>query len=170
MNQELFLDQKTIQKKVKELADYISSDYKEQEPLCIGVLNGAVFFFADLVRQLTIPVKIDFIRAASYGSGLASSGTVRFTKDVEMPIQGRSVILVEDIVDTGLTLSKIIAALKAKNPGSLKVCALIDKHERRTSDVHVDYLGFRIDEGFVVGYGLDFNENYRQLPEIYLLK
>jgi hypoxanthine phosphoribosyltransferase len=170
LEKKLLLSRETIQKRVKKLAARISSDYEGQEPVFIGVLNGAVFFFADLTRELDIPIKIDFVRAASYGSEMTSSGEIRLTKDVEIPVEGRPVILVEDIVDTGLTLAHIIKKMEAKVPESIKVCALIDKLERRDVSVIVDYCGFRIEEGFVVGYGLDHDEKYRQLPDIFVLK
>ena len=169
MEKKLLLSRKTIQERVKELAVRISIDYEEREPVFIGILNGAVYFFADLTREISIPIKIDFIRAASYGSEMTSSGTIRLTKDVEISVKGKPVILVEDIVDTGLTLTHIIKKLKAKGPESIKVCALIDKLERRDVSVPVDYCGFQIKEGFIVGYGLDHDEKYRQLPDIYVL-
>jgi len=155
---------------VKELADQICSDYRGTEPILIGVLNGVVFFIADLARQMTIPTKMDFVRAASYGSGMTSSGTVRLTKDVEIPIRGKPVILVEDIVDTGLTLAHIVEILERKGPESIRICAFIDKLERREITVPVDYCGFQIEEGFIVGYGLDHDEKYRHLPDIYILR
>jgi hypoxanthine phosphoribosyltransferase len=155
---------------VKELADQICSDYQGKEPILIGVLNGVVFFISDLARQMTIPTKMDFVRAASYGSGMISSGTVRLTKDVEIPIRGKPVILVEDIVDTGLTLAHIVKILKQKGPESIRICAFIDKLERRDMAVTVDYCGFQVEEGFIVGYGLDHDEKYRHLPDIYILK
>lgn len=170
MEKKLLLSRETIQERVKELAGQISSDYKGREPVLIGILNGAVFFLTDLARELSIPVKIDFIRAASYGSGTSSSGSVRLTKDVEIPVKGSPVILVEDIVDTGLTLAHIIKEMEAKSPESIKVCALIDKHERRDVFVSVDYCGFQLKEGFIVGYGLDHNEKYRQLPDVFVLE
>ena len=170
LEKKLLFSRETIQERVKELAARISSDYEGQEPVFIGVLNGAVFFFADLTRELDIPIKIDFVRAASYSSEMTSSGEIRLTKDVEIPVKGRPVILVEDIVDTGLTLSHIIKKMEAKAPESIKVCALIDKLERRDVSVTVDYCGFRIEEGFVVGYGLDHDEKYRQLSDIFVLK
>jgi len=155
---------------VRELADQICSDYKGKEPVLIGVLNGVVFFIADLARQMTIPTKMDFVRAASYGSGMTSSGTVRLTKDVEIPIRGKPVILVEDIVDTGLTLAHIVEILERKGPESIRICAFIDKLERRDISVTVDYCGFQVEEGFIVGYGLDHDEKYRYLPDIYILR
>ena len=170
MKQELFLTKKAIQERVKKLAGQISSDYMGKEPVIFGVLNGAVFFFADLVREISIPVKIDFVRAASYGSEMTSDGEIRFTKDVEIPIQGKPVILVEDIVDTGNTLAHIIRKMWLNNPESLSICALINKLERRETNIVVDYFGFQIHQGFVDGYGLDYDEKYRQLPDIYVMK
>ena len=170
MKKELFLSRETISVKVKELGQKISSDYAGKEPILIGILNGVVFFFADLVREMTIPSKIDFIRAASYGSGMTSSGTIRLTKDVELPIQGKHVIIIEDIVDTGLTLSRIVKKLKERDPESIKICALIDKIERREKEIVIDYCGFQVKEGFLAGYGLDYDEQYRYLPDIYVLR
>jgi hypoxanthine phosphoribosyltransferase len=170
LEKDILIPRDTIQKRVKEIANQISSDYKGREPILIGILNGVVFFFADLVREISIPTKIDFIRAASYGSKTTSSGKIRLTKNVEIPIQGESVIVVEDIVDTGLTLTHVVKDLEAKGVESLRICALIDKVERRDLTVHIDYCGFRIEEGFIVGYGLDYNEKYRHLPDICILR
>lgn len=170
MEIELLINKTTIQSRVKELADQISSDYEGKEPILVGVLNGVVFFFADLVREISIPTKIDFVRAASYGSNVTSSGTVQLTKEVEIPIKGKPVILVEDIVDTGLTLTHIIKNLEHNAPESLRICALIDKVERREMNVSIDYCGFQIKEGFIVGCGLDYDEKYRHLPDIYILR
>ncbi|MBW1721567.1 MAG: hypoxanthine phosphoribosyltransferase [Deltaproteobacteria bacterium] len=170
MKKELLFDRKTIFERVQGLAREISSEYAGKEPVVIGVLNGAVFFLTDLVRELDIPSVIDFIKASSYGSRMQSSGSVALTKDVEIPLEGRDVILVEDIVDTGLTLKKILEHLEGKSPSSIKVCALIDKLERREEQINIDYWGFRVDKGFLVGYGLDFNEQYRSLPGIYTLE
>ncbi|MFC1867716.1 hypoxanthine phosphoribosyltransferase [Thermodesulfobacteriota bacterium] len=170
MEKEILIPQKTILAMVHELAGKISKDYSGRELIIVGILNGVVFFFADLVRQITIPSKIDFIRAASYGSDTSSSGSVRLTKDLEIPIEGRSVIVVEDIVDTGLTLSKIVEVLRERGPESIKICALIDKLERRDKEVTIDYCGFQVKEGFLVGYGLDYDEQYRCLPDIYTLR
>ncbi len=169
MEKELIIDRETIQGRVRELAGQISSDYAEMEPVLVGILNGVVFFFSDLVMELTIPSKIDFIRAASYGSAISSSGSVRFTKDVEISIQGKPVILVEDIVDTGLTITKVIDRLKEKEPKSVKICALINKTERREIEVPITYSGFQVNKGFLIGYGLDYDEQFRYLPGIYVL-
>jgi len=170
LERELLIPREAIKKRVKELARQISIDYEGKEPVLIGILNGVIFFFADLIREISIPTRIDFIRAASYGSEMESSGSIRLTKDVEMPVQGKSVVLVEDIVDTGLTLSHIVKNLQSKGTESLRICALIDKPERRNIDVSIDYCGFKINEGFLVGYGLDYDEKYRYLPDICILK
>jgi len=170
LKKEILIPRDKIQGRVKELADQICSDYKGTEPILIGVLNGVVFFIADLARQMTISTKMDFVRAVSYGSGMTSSGTVRLTKDVEIPIRGKPVILVEDIVDTGLTLTHIVKILERKDPESIRICAFIDKLERRNIAVTVDYCGFQVEEGFIVGYGLDHDEKYRHLPDIYVLR
>jgi len=169
MEKTLLISKETIHAKVKELADQLSSDYKGTEPVFIGILNGAVFFFADIVREVSISVKIDFIRAASYGSRMESSGKIQLTKDVELSVKGKPVILVEDIIDTGRTISHIVKSLEAKGPESIRICALINKLERREATIQVDYFGFQIEEGFIVGYGLDYDEKYRQFPDIYSL-
>jgi len=132
-------------------------------------LNGVIFFFADLVRAVKVPSKIDFVRAASYGSGTTSTGTVTLTKNVEIPLRDQHIILVEDIVDTGLTLNRIVEQLENQGPASIKICALIDKLERREKEVRLDYCGFQVEKGFLVGYGLDHNEKYRYLRDVYTL-
>lgn len=170
MKKEIFISKSAIQKRVRELADQISLDYEGKEPILIGILKGSIFFFADLMREIKIPTKMDFMRAASYGSGTQSSGSVKLTKDVDLPVQRRPVIIVEDIVDSGLTLAYITENLKSRDVESLRICALIDKLERRERKVSIDYCGFQVKEGFLVGYGLDCNEEYRYLPEIYILK
>ena len=170
LDKELLIPRKSIEKRVKELANQISLDYEGRDPVLIGVLKGVIFFLADLARELSIPAKIDFIRAASYGSGMTSGRTIQLTKDIEIPIQGKPVILVEDIVDTGLTLTHIIQEIERKDPESIKICTLIEKLERQEIKVHIDYCGFRIKEGFIIGYGLDFDEKYRNLPDLYVLR
>ena len=169
MKKELFISREDIGGRVREIAGQISADYSEKEPVLVGILNGAVFFFSDLVRAMSLPTRIDFIRAASYGSGTTSSGSIRLTKDLEIPVKGKPVIVVEDIVDTGLTLTRILEILREKEPESISVCVLIDKLERRDVDVAIDYRGFQVEDGFLVGYGLDFDEKYRYLPDIYKL-
>jgi len=170
LEKELLFSEETIKGRVKALAKSISSDYKGEEPLFIGVLNGVIFFFADLMREMTVPVTMDFLRATSYGSRMNSSGVVRITKDVEIPVRGRHLILVEDIVDTGLTLSYITRKIRAEKPESLRICALIDKSERRQEKVSIDYRGFLVQGGFIVGYGLDYENKYRNLRDIYVIK
>ena len=170
LKREVLISEATIRKRVKEIADQISKDYQGTEPVLVGILKGSIIFMADLMRALTIPVQMDFIRAASYGSEMHSSGKVRVTKDIELPIEGKPVILIEDIVDSGLTLAYLKEKLKDRGALSLRICALIDKLERRECNVSVDYCGFQVEEGFLVGYGLDCNEEYRNLPEICVLK
>jgi len=165
----LFLSEKDIQKRVSGLAREISKDFAGRELLLIGVLKGAFIFMADLTRELSLPVKTDFVRLASYGSGTQSSGKVEITKDVETSIRGKDVLVVEDIIDTGITLKYLTKRLKARKPRSLKVVALLDKPSRRKVDFQADYLGFEVEDHFVVGYGLDCDEAYRNLPGIYLL-
>ena len=170
IKKEILIPREMIRNRVKELAEQISSDYLNKEPIMVGILNGAVFFFSDLIREMHLSLKIDFIRAASYGAGTSSSGEIRFTKDLELPIKGQPVIIVEDIIDTGLTMHKIIEILRNRDPESISICTLIDKQERRELDVQVEYYGFKINQGFLVGYGLDYNEQYRYLPDIYTLE
>jgi hypoxanthine phosphoribosyltransferase len=169
LEKKILIHCKDIQSRLKELAKQISSDYADKEPIFIGVLNGVVFFFTDLIKEVEIPSKIDFIRAASYGAETSSRGSINITKDVEIDIQGKPVIIVEDIVDTGLTLTKIVEMLQEREPESIRICTLIDKVERREKMVTIDYYGFRVEEGFLVGYGLDHDEKYRYLKDIYTL-
>ena len=164
------LSQSDIQDRVKSLADSISKDYSEKNLIVIGVLKGAFIFVADLVRHISIPVKIDFVRLASYGAATESSGNVEITKDIDLEIDGEHVLIVEDIVDSGSTLAFLVEHLKGFNPFSVKICALINKTERRDKKILVDYEGFTVKSGFLVGYGLDFNEDYRALPDINILE
>ncbi len=159
-----------IREKVQELANRISEDYAGRDLLLVGVLKGAFIFMADLMRCLKIPCTIDFIRVASYGAGTESSGQVKITKDLEMAITGKDVLIVEDIVDSGITLDYLVKKLKEQNPRSLKVCAFIDKRARRKVPFEADYVGFAMEDGFIVGYGLDFNEMARFHPEIYVIE
>jgi hypoxanthine phosphoribosyltransferase len=158
-----------ITRQVQRLASEISTDYQGREPILVGVLKGAFIFLADLVRCLTIPVKVDFIRLASYGGGTSSSGEVRILSDVILDLSQRDVLIVEDIVDSGFTTSFLLKHIMAQKPHSLKICTLLDKRERRSVAVPLDYVGLSLDEGFVIGYGLDCDEKHRQLPEIYEL-
>ncbi|OGP92300.1 MAG: hypoxanthine phosphoribosyltransferase [Deltaproteobacteria bacterium RBG_16_54_18] len=155
-----------IAETVARLAREISADYADKQLVLVGVLKGAFVFLADLIRDLTIPGEIDFVRLASYGSRKESSGEVVVKKDVEITLAGKDVLIVEDIVDTGLSLKFLMDHLRTHNPSSLRVCALVDKRFRRKIEVTVDYTGFAIDDGFIVGYGIDFNERYRTLPDI----
>lgn len=152
---------------VSGLAEQISIDYREKELVLVCILKGAFMFLSDLVRQLQIPIRIDFVRLASYGSGMKSSGRIEITKDIELPIEGEEVLIIEDIVDSGRTLQFLKDRLSLANPRSVKICALLDKKARREVEIEVDYLGLEIDDVFVVGYGIDFDEAYRNLPEIY---
>jgi hypoxanthine phosphoribosyltransferase len=165
----LLFSREEIAGTVARLANEISADYANKKVILIGVLKGAFIFLADLVRQLTIPVEIEFIRISSYGAHKETSGEITIKKDVEIPLEGKDVLVIEDIVDTGLSLTFLLDHLRAHNPLSLKVCALVDKLSRREVEVQVDYTGFGMDEGFIVGYGIDFNEGYRALPEIFIV-
>jgi len=164
------LKKEEIEKKISILAQEISSDYKDKDLVLIGVLKGAFVFLSDLMRRLEIPVQVDFVGVSSYGGDTSSSGNIRLTKQIELKLEGKHVILVEDIIDTGLTLNFLVDYLKSFTPQSVKVCAMIDKHQRRQAAVVVDYAGHTTDEGFLVGYGLDYAEQYRNLPDIYHLK
>ena len=155
--------------RVKQLADEISRDYEGRELLLVGVLKGAVFFLSDLMRQLEVPCEVDFMAVSSYGSSTESSGVVRIMKDLDTPIEGRDVLVVEDIVDSGLTLKYLLKTLSARSPASLEVCALLEKPERRKVDLQIKYTGFEIPNRFVIGYGLDHDERYRNLPYVAVL-
>jgi hypoxanthine phosphoribosyltransferase len=166
---EVLIDEQSLRARVEELGEEVSRDYVGREPLLIGVLKGAVFFMADLMRQLTVPCEVDFMAISSYGAATDSSGVVRILKDLDINIEGRDVLVVEDIIDSGLTLSYLIRNLEAREPASLEVCALMTKPERRQIDVPVRYVGFEIPNRFVIGYGLDFAERYRNLPYVGVL-
>jgi hypoxanthine phosphoribosyltransferase len=163
---EVLLDAATVNARVASLGAEISADYEGRDLLLIGVLKGAVFFMADLMRKLTIPCEVDFMAISSYGASTDSSGVVRILKDLDINIEGRHVLVVEDIIDSGLTLSYLVRNLEAREPASLEICALLTKPERREIDVPVRYVGFEIPNRFVVGYGLDFDEKYRNLPYV----
>jgi hypoxanthine phosphoribosyltransferase len=166
---EILVTEKEIQAKVTELGRRISDDYQGKEVLLIGLLRGAIVFLSDLMRAIDIPVQLDFIGISSYGAR-TESGAVRLVMDLETDIAGRHVLIVEDIVDTGKTLSYLMETLKARQPASLRICALLDKPDRRQVPIDVDYVGFEIPDRFVVGYGLDFAEGYRSLPFVGVLK
>jgi hypoxanthine phosphoribosyltransferase len=158
-----------IQRRVRELAEQITSDFAGQEPIMLGVLKGCFIFLSDLVRQVDLPLEIDFVRLASYGSSDTSSGRVQLVKAPEISITGRPVLVVEDIIDTGNTLKWLVEYLQGMQPSSVNLCVLVDKAERREVEVEVDYVGFKVPYGFLVGYGLDFDERFRFLPGIYEL-
>jgi hypoxanthine phosphoribosyltransferase len=167
---EILIDEKTLQTRIRELGEQISRDYQGKRPILVGVLKGAFMFMADLIRHISIPHEIDFMATSSYGAATESSGIVRILKDLDTPISGRDVLIVEDIIDTGLTLDYLLRILRARNPASIRVCTLLDKRERRRIPIPLDYVGFEIPNKFVVGYGLDFGEIYRNLPYIAVLK
>jgi hypoxanthine phosphoribosyltransferase len=166
---EVLIDEDRLRARVVELGEEITADYAGRDLLLIGVLKGAVFFMADLMRTLGIPCEIDFMAISSYGAASDSSGVVRILKDLDINIEGRNVLVVEDIIDSGLTLSYLMRNLEAREPASLEVCALLTKPDRREIDVPVRYIGFEIPNRFVVGYGLDFAERYRNLPYVGVL-
>jgi hypoxanthine phosphoribosyltransferase len=166
---EILIDERALQQRIAELGEEVSADYAGRDLLLVGVLKGAVFFLADLMRQLTVPCEIDFMAISSYGASTDSSGVVRILKDLDINIEGRDVLVVEDIIDSGLTLSYLMRNLEAREPASLEVCALLTKPERREIDVPVRYTGFEIPNRFVIGYGLDFAERYRNLPYVGVL-
>jgi hypoxanthine phosphoribosyltransferase len=166
---EVLIDRDVLQRRIEALGEEISTDYAGRDLLLIGVLKGAVFFMADLMRNLTIPCEIDFMAISSYGDSTDSSGVVRILKDLDINIEGRDVLIVEDIIDSGLTLSYLMRNLEAREPASLEICALLTKPERREADVPVRYIGFEIPNRFVIGYGLDFAERYRNLPYVGVL-
>ncbi len=163
---EILVDEETLRARVAELGAEVSADYRGRDLLLIGVLKGAVFFMADLMRHLTIPCEVDFMAISSYGDSTDSSGIVRILKDLDINIEGRDVLVVEDIIDSGLTLSYLMRNLESREPATLEVCALLTKPSRRQIDVPVRYVGFEIPDRFVVGYGLDFAERYRNLPYV----
>ncbi len=167
---EILISEEAIQRRVAELGKQITLDFAGSEVLMIAVLKGAMLFLADLVRHVNLPVAMDFLAVSSYGAGTSSSGVVRILKDLDDPIEGRNVVIVEDIVDSGRTLDYLLRMFRQRHPATLHVCTLLDKRERREINVPIDYVGFEVPDEFVVGYGLDFAEYYRQLPFIGVLK
>src|SRR5690348_172706 len=161
---EILVQPDDLRRKVGDLGRQISADYEGKDLLLVGVLKGAVFFLSDLMRQIEIPCEVDFMAVASYGSATESSGVVRILKDLDTPIEGRNVLIVEDIVDSGLTLQYLLRTLEARGPASLEVCALLTKPERRTVELPTRYIGFEIPDKFAIGYGLDHAERFRNLP------
>lgn len=166
----VLLDEETIQKRVKELADQISEDYKDEGVMFIGILKGSIAFMADLMKNMSIDVQIDFMAVSSYGASTKSTGVVRILKDLDADIKDKNILIIEDIIDTGTTLKYLVGYLKSRGPKSIKICSLLDKPARRKADVKADYMGFTIPDEFVVGYGLDYAESYRGLPYIGILK
>ncbi len=166
---EVLIDETRLQSRIRALGAELSSDYADREVLLVGVLKGAVFFMADLMRSLTVPCEIDFMAISSYGASTDSSGVVRILKDLDINIEGRHVLVVEDIIDSGLTLSYLLRNLESREPASLEICALLTKPSRREIDVPVRYVGFEIPNKFVIGYGLDYAERYRNLPYVGVL-
>ncbi len=167
---EILITEYEIKTRLKELGVLISEDYKVKFPLLICILRGAFLFLADLIREIKIPLSIDFMAISSYGGKTESNGEVKILKDLDTYIEGRHVLIIEDIVDTGLTMDSVTRLLKTRKPKSLKICTLLDKVERRRIKVNIDYFGFKIPNKFVVGYGLDYEEKYRNLPYIGVLK
>jgi hypoxanthine phosphoribosyltransferase len=166
----ILISRDEIAKAVDRLACEIKRDYQDKQPLLIGVLKGSFVFMADLIRQLDLPLELDFVRLASYGAARESSGRVRIIQGVKTPIKGRDVLVIEDIVDTGITTSFLLGYLRKKKPASLKLCALTDKPSRHKVPVSIDYLGFTVPNKFIVGYGLDCDQRLRNLPHIYTLE
>ena len=166
---EILIDADSLRGRIAELGEEISASYAGRELLLIGVLKGAVFFMADLMRHITVPCEVDFMAISSYGAQTDSSGVVRILKDLDINIEGRHVLVVEDIIDSGLTLSYLMRNLESREPASLEICALLTKPERREIEVPVRWIGFEIPNKFVIGYGLDFAERYRNLPYVGVL-
>jgi hypoxanthine phosphoribosyltransferase len=165
-NPEILISRQEIKKTIAKLAEQLRKDYEGKNPILISVLKGSAVFFADLIRELNIPLQIEFMQVSSYGSGTESSGKIKVVQRLRTDIKDRHVLVVEDIVDTGNTLSYLLKYLSRKKPASLKLCALTDKPSRRKVPVKIDYLGFTVPDKFIVGYGIDFNEEYRYLPDI----
>ena len=166
---EVLIEEDVLRGRIAELGEEISRDYAGRAPLLVGVLKGAVFFMSDLMRELTVPCEIDFMAVSSYGASTDTSGVVRILKDLDLNIEGRDVLVVEDIIDSGLTLNYLIRNLESRSPASLEICALLTKPDRRQIEVPVRYVGFEIPNKFVIGYGLDFAERYRNLPYVGVL-
>jgi len=168
--EEILLDSETVAARVAELGAQLASDYAGRDPVLVSVLKGALVFLADLMRTMDLPSSIDLMEVSSYGAATESSGQVRILKDLSKPIEGRDVIVVEDIIDTGLTLNYLLGYLADRQPASIRICCLLDKPARRLADIPIDYIGFTIPDRFVIGYGLDYDERYRNLPYIGVLK
>ena len=167
---EVLVDSERLQRRVAELGAEISRDYEGRDLVMIGILKGAVLFIADLMRHMTIPCEIDFMAVSSYGSETDSSGVVRILKDLDAPIEGRDVLIIEDIIDSGLTLHYLLRTLRARNPTSVEACSLLAKPERRRVELPIRYVGFEIPNTYVIGYGLDYAQKYRNLGYVAVLK
>ena len=167
--EQILITEEQLKTRVNELGKTLANDYRDKKPLMLCILKGSTIFYADLIRAMDIPLECDFIAVSSYGNKTKSSGEVRMIKDLDKSIEGRDVVIVEDIVDSGYTLNYLKKNLQARGPASVKICTLLDKKERREVPITPDYEGFSIDDYFVVGYGLDYNERYRNLPEIGVL-
>lgn len=167
---EVLVSEEDITSKVKELGKQITEDYKDKDLMLIGILKGAVIFMSELAQNIDLPVQMDFMAVSSYGKSSVSTGEVKIVKDLDFSVEGRNLLIIEDIIDTGYTLSYLIDNLKKRGAKSVKVCTLLDKPDRRKADIHVDYLGFIVPDEFIVGYGLDYAERYRNLPYVAALK
>ena len=167
---EVLLPEEKINARIRELGEQISKDYAGKNVHLICILKGGSFFMCELAKRITVPVSIDFMSVSSYGSGTTSSGTIKIKKDLDEPLEGKHVLVVEDIVDTGKTLSYLVELLKDRGAADVKLCALLDKPERREVDIRADYIGFQIPDEFVVGYGLDYDQRYRNFPYIGIVK
>ena len=168
-NIRVLLPEEELAARISELGAQISKDYEGKQVHLIGILKGSIFFICELAKRITVPVTLDFMSVSSYGAGTKSSGVVKLIKDLDEPIEGKDVLVVEDIIDSGHTLSYLLKNLSSRNPASIRLCTLLDKPERREVDVEVDYQGFRIPDEFVIGYGLDYDQRYRNLPYIGVL-
>jgi hypoxanthine phosphoribosyltransferase len=167
---EVLFSEEVLTKRIKELADKISADYKGEELVVVGILKGSVIFAAELIKNISIPCEIDFMAVSSYGNSTETSGVVRILKDLDSNIEGKNILIVEDIVDTGVTLAYLLKYLKARKANSIEIVALLNKQARRKSDLEVKYIGFEVPDAFIVGYGIDYAEKYRNLPFIGTLK
>ena len=167
--QQILITEEQLKRRIAELAEFLTEEYHDKNPLFVGILKGVVVFYADMVRAVQIPCQFDFLAVSSY-QGTTSSGQLSYQKDISFELKGRHVVILEDILDTGITLKSVVEHLAAMEPASLKICTLMDKPERRQADVQADYVGFTIPNQFVVGYGLDYNEQYRNLPFVGVLK
>lgn len=167
---EILFSEEVLAKRIKDIANQISEDYKGKELVVVGILKGSVIFAAELIKNISIPCEIDFMAVSSYGDSTETSGVVRILKDLDNNIEGKNILVVEDIVDTGVTLTYLLKYLKARKAKSIEIVSLLNKQSRRTSDLDVKYIGFEVPDGFIVGYGIDYAEKYRNLPFIGILK